>query len=100
MNSTGLETDPEALIATERGRGLTEAETLDLCRAVRCPALVTHGGGDAMTSPERGMKLAGAISGARSEMIRGGELILLARDPVRVNLLIRDITAAIGRAGS
>jgi pimeloyl-ACP methyl ester carboxylesterase len=60
---------------------------------------VIQGGEDAITGLDRGVRLAEAIPGARLEVVRGGGHIQLARDPVRVNLLIRDFTSAIGRAG-
>ena len=38
----------------------------------------------------QGVGLAAAIPGARLELIDGGGHLVHARDPVRVNLLIRD----------
>ncbi len=85
----GLETTAETLIATEIGNGLDEAATRELCSRVRCPVLVIQGTADAITGPGRGMALAEAT---------GGDLVMLegsghgphARDPVKVNLLLRD----------
>jgi pimeloyl-ACP methyl ester carboxylesterase/predicted glycosyltransferase len=85
----GLETTAETLIATEIGNGLDEQAARELCERVRCPVLVIQGTADAITGPGRGMALAGAT---------GGELVLLegsghgphVRDPVKVNLLLRD----------
>jgi pimeloyl-ACP methyl ester carboxylesterase/predicted glycosyltransferase len=85
----GLETTAETLVATEVGNGMDEARALDLCRRVRCPVLVIHGTADAITGPGRGVALADAT---------GGDLVLLegsghgphVRDPVKVNLLLRD----------
>jgi pimeloyl-ACP methyl ester carboxylesterase/predicted glycosyltransferase len=84
----GLETTPEVLIATQ-DEGLDEEETHELCRRVRCPVLVIQGSADRITGPSRGIELAEAT---------GGELVLLdgsghgphVRDPVKVNLLLRD----------
>src|SRR5262249_51697537 len=45
-----LETDGETLIATHEGPGLTAEEARALCRRIRCPVLVIHGEGDAITS--------------------------------------------------
>jgi pimeloyl-ACP methyl ester carboxylesterase/predicted glycosyltransferase len=88
----GLETDAETMIATQEGAGLTSEESRELCRRIRCPVLVIHGDGDAITSVTRGAALAEQT---------GGELVVLEgsghaphiRDPVKVNLLLREFIA-------
>ncbi len=83
-----LETNGETLIATHEGPGLMPEEARALCRLVRCPVLVIHGEDDAIASVSRGAALAEQT---------GGELVVLegsghaphARDPVKVNLLLR-----------
>jgi pimeloyl-ACP methyl ester carboxylesterase len=85
----GLETDGETMIATQEAHGLTPEETRQLCGRVRCPVLVIQGENDAITSYTRGAAMAEQT---------GGELVLLegsghaphVRDPVKVNLLLRD----------
>jgi len=85
----GLETTAETLIATEIGNGLDEPTTRELCARLSCPVLVIQGTEDAITGPGRGIALAEAT---------GGDLVLLegsghgphARDPVKVNLMLRD----------
>jgi pimeloyl-ACP methyl ester carboxylesterase/predicted glycosyltransferase len=85
----GLETTPETLIATVLAPKPDRDEILALCRDVRCPVLVIHGADDAISPATRGEALAQATRGT---------LILLdgaghgphARDPVKVNLLLRD----------
>ena len=85
----GLETTPETLIATQLAEGLDEEAIRALASRVRCPVLVLQGTEDAITGVGRGIGLADAT---------GGELVLLegsghgphVRDPVRVNLLLRD----------
>ena len=85
----GLETTAETLIATEIGNGLDEPTARELCGRVRCPVLVIQGTADAITGPGRGTALAEAT---------GGDLVLLegsghgphVRDPVKVNLLLRE----------
>jgi pimeloyl-ACP methyl ester carboxylesterase/predicted glycosyltransferase len=85
----GLETTAETLVATEIGNGLDEEAARELCPRLRCPVLVIQGTADAITGPGRGIALAEAT---------GGELILLegsghgphVRDPVKINLLLRD----------
>jgi pimeloyl-ACP methyl ester carboxylesterase/predicted glycosyltransferase len=88
----GLETTAETLVATEIGNGLDEKTARELCGRVRCPVLVIQGTADQITGPGRGIALAEAA---------GGQLVLLegaghgphVRDPVKVNLLLRDFAA-------
>jgi pimeloyl-ACP methyl ester carboxylesterase/predicted glycosyltransferase len=85
----GLETTAETLIATEVGNGMDEETARELCARVRCPVAVIQGTADEVTGPDRGIALAEAT---------GGDLVLLegsghgphVRDPVKVNLLLRD----------
>lgn len=91
----GLETDGETLIRTKDSPELSKAQVEDLCRAVRCPSLVIQGLDDAITGPSRGVALAAAIPGARLVSIDGGGHIPNARDPVLVNLLIRDFIESL-----
>jgi len=95
----GLETDGETLGTLSRSRFITKDELRALCARVRCPVLVIHGEKDAISPPRRGVALADAT---------GGELVLLegsghfphARDPVAVNLLLRDFIAPPTPAGT
>ncbi len=88
----GLETTPETLVATQLAESLDEEAARELCRRARCPVLVIQGTDDAITGPGRGIALAEAT---------GGELVLLegsghgphVRDPVKVNLLLREFVA-------
>ena len=84
----GLETDPETMI--DITRGLAPPENFrESCERVRCPVMVIHGTEDAVR-PHAG--------GAALAEVTGGELVSLegaghgphARDPVKVNLLLRD----------
>ena len=85
----GLETTAETLIATEIGNGLDEPTARELCGRIRCPVLVIQGTADPITGPGRGIALAEATR---------GDLVLLegsghgphVRDPVQVNLLLRE----------
>ncbi len=87
-----LETDGETLIATHEGPGLTPEESRGLAHRVRCPVLVIHGDRDAIASVTRGTAMAEHT---------GGDLVVLegsghaphVRDPVKVNLLLRDFIA-------
>jgi pimeloyl-ACP methyl ester carboxylesterase/predicted glycosyltransferase len=88
----GLETTPETLIATETAGGLDKDTALDLARRVRCPVLVIQGTDDAITGPERGVALAEA-TGGRLVLLEGSGHGPHVRDPVKVNLLLRDLVA-------
>ena len=90
----GLETDAEVMIATMEASKLTPEEAQALCRRVRCPVLVIHGEHDAINSV--------TLGAAFSEQT-GGELVVLAasghaphiRDPVKVNVLIREFLESV-----
>ena len=90
----GLETTAETIIATEIGNGMDEETARELSARVRCPVLVIQGTADAITGPGRGIALAEAT---------GGDLVLLegsghgphVRDPVKVNLLLRDFVVPL-----
>lgn len=59
------------------------------CRQVRCPVLVISSSLDRCQNPERGRVLA-ELTGGEHVLIEGGGHLPSARDPVKVNLLIRD----------
>jgi pimeloyl-ACP methyl ester carboxylesterase len=91
----GLETDPETLAATHLAPGLeTREEVLALCARVRCPVLVLHGSEDAVRPYAHGAELAEA-TGGQLVTLEGSGHIPLARDPVRVNLLIREFVDSL-----
>jgi pimeloyl-ACP methyl ester carboxylesterase len=85
----GLETDGETLLAASTGRFLEESHLRELCARLRCPALVIHGEQDAISPATRGVALAEA-TGATLVTMEGSGHFLHARDPVKVNLLLRD----------
>jgi pimeloyl-ACP methyl ester carboxylesterase/predicted glycosyltransferase len=86
----GLETDPEVLVATAVAPGFADRDgVLEVCRKVRCPVLVIHGDCDRISPHHRGAELARATGGA-SVTMEGAGHVPLARDPVKVNLLLRD----------
>ena len=88
----GLETDGETLVATQDGPGLSPEEARALAGRVRCPVLVIHGDRDAITSVTRGEAMAEQT---------GGDLVVLEgsghaphiREPVKVNLLLREFAS-------
>jgi pimeloyl-ACP methyl ester carboxylesterase len=94
MVGWGLETDARTLIATMETPALTPEDARALAARVRCPVLVVHGENDAVVSLSRGIALAEQT---------GGELMTLAgsghaphaRDPVKVNLLLREFVDSV-----
>ena len=93
----GLETDAETLILTEFPPGLKDRDdVLERCARVRCPVLVIHGSDDRIRPYAHGVELAAATHG-RLITIEGGGHIPNARDPVKVNLAIRDFIESIPR---
>src|SRR5262249_46660015 len=88
----GLETTGETLVAMEGAPELPPEEARRLARRIRCPVLVIHGGDDAIVSPSKSAALAEQV---------GGDIVVLGgsghgphvRDPVKVNLLLRDFIA-------
>jgi len=95
----GLDTDPQTLALTVDAPGLGEDAVRGLCATIRCPTLVIQGDADAITGPSRGFALAEAVPNARLVTIAAGGHILNARDPVLVNLLIRDFVRSIEKDG-
>jgi pimeloyl-ACP methyl ester carboxylesterase len=91
----GLDTDPESLILTQVAPGLRGREEVAArCARVRCPVLVIHGSDDRIRPHAHGQELARA-TGGRLVTIEGGGHIPNVRDPVRVNLLIREFVRSI-----
>jgi len=86
----GLETDAETLIVTDIAPGIGDRDAI-LARIARvhCPVLVIHGRDDAIRPHAHGEELASA-SGGRLITIEGGGHIPNSRDPVKVNLAIRE----------
>jgi pimeloyl-ACP methyl ester carboxylesterase/predicted glycosyltransferase len=92
MVGWALETDAQTLIATVEVPPLTPEEARELAAKVRCPVLVVHGEDDAVVSVTRGISMAEQT---------GGDLVVLegsghaphVRDPVKVNVLLRDFAA-------
>jgi pimeloyl-ACP methyl ester carboxylesterase/predicted glycosyltransferase len=87
-----LETAPETLVATRLAINMGEEETRALCARVRCPVLVVQGTEDAITGSSRGIALAEETGGSLV-LIEGSGHGPHARDPVKVNLLLRDFVA-------
>ena len=93
----GLETDGETLAATDRAlEGSDAAAPRRLAAQLAGPVLVMHGTQDAVRSYGEGEALAGC-TGAPLVTLAGAGHLPHVRDPVRVNLLIRQFADGIRR---
>jgi pimeloyl-ACP methyl ester carboxylesterase len=95
-----LETSPETLVCTERARSLCSVDGFEeVCARVKCPLLVIHGDGDAIRPHAQGAALA-AITGGSLVTLEGSGHCPHARDPVKVNLLIREFAESLERGAT
>jgi pimeloyl-ACP methyl ester carboxylesterase len=85
----GLDTDAETLIATQLGAGVGADELRSLAKRVRCPVLVIHGTDDAIRPYQAGIAFADLLGGTKV-LLEGSGHAPHARDPVKVNRLLRD----------
>ena len=91
------ETDAATLTDTVLAHFLPQDDGENVYRAIRCPALVVHGDRDEVVPYDKGKRVAEVI-GAPLVTLAGSGHIPVARDPVRMNLLIRDFAdRATGR---
>src|SRR5512132_3061157 len=98
MVGWGLETTPETLIRTVEGGPSPSREELEaICARVRCPMLVVHGDEDAVRSHASGAALAELLGATLVTLGRGGHAPQ-ARDPVTVNLLIKEFAESAAPA--
>ena len=96
----GLEMPPEALIDSSEALELCGRERFrDICARVGCPVLVLHGDEDALRPLAQGAALAEATGGALVTLLGAGHGVHV-RDPVKVNLLIRDFVESLGARSS
>ena len=79
----GLDTTPEVLVATARGRTLNEKRAIDLAKRVSCPVLVIHGDEDEIVVHSNGVALAELTHGRLMTMEQSGHCPHV-RDPVAV----------------
>ncbi len=86
----GLETDAETLVATQLAPSLQDEDGVrELLSRIDCPVLVIHGREDALRPWESAARLAELANGALT-ILDGSGHFPHARDPVKVNLLLRD----------
>ncbi len=91
----GLETSAEDLIRSHNSAGIGPRErVVEVAGRVRCPVLVIHGDGDRIIPHGAGAELA-RLTGGRLVTVRGGGHITNARDPVLVNLLLREFVRSL-----
>jgi pimeloyl-ACP methyl ester carboxylesterase len=89
----GLEGGVDCLLASEDGAGLGDL-TAATAAAITCPVLVIHGDEDAIVPHAAGAELA-RVTGGSLVTIAGGGHCPQTRDPVLVNLLIRDFVESL-----
>ena len=95
-----FESDAETLVATKGGDGLGSREDLvEICSRIRCPVLVLHGDEDRIRPHAHGAELT-ELTGGRFVTLEGSGHCPHVRDPVKVNLLIRDFVESLERRSS
>ena len=85
---------PEILLADADAPQPDEAAFPRWCARVRCRTLVIHGDEDDVAPIANGAALA-ELTGRRLVELESSGHIPLARDPVRVNLLVRDFVESL-----
>jgi predicted glycosyltransferase len=92
----GLDTTAQPLLLTVPAVGEpTAADAEAICRQVRCPVLIVHGDQDGIVPYDTGVALA-RWTGGQMVTIHGGGHAPTLRDPIQVNLLIRDFAESLG----
>jgi pimeloyl-ACP methyl ester carboxylesterase len=89
----GLDTTPEVLVAEGMGWWATQPDEQTLeawCERVSSPVRVIHGDKDAVSPLAVGERLA-ELTGGELLVVEGGGHVPLAREPVQVNLALRDL---------
>ncbi|HEU5491047.1 MAG TPA: alpha/beta fold hydrolase [Gaiellaceae bacterium] len=86
----GLDTDPETLVDTQLAARLPDEDSVrELTDGIDCPVLVIHGRDDAVRPHDSGAAFAD-LTGGTLVSLEGSGHCPQARDPVKVNLLLRD----------
>ncbi len=91
-------TDAQTLVDTTAARlgvdGLVLEPIDELAQKVRCPVHVVHGTADRVRPCAIGQQLA-ELTGGSLTLIEGGGHGLMARDPVRINTMIREFVDTV-----
>ena len=91
----GLDTDAETLIDATYGLQACGMKSfVSVCDQVRCPVLVIQGDEDKIRPYAAGVRLA-EVTGGSLVTIEGGGHGPMARDPIKVNKLIREFVDAV-----
>ncbi len=85
----GLEATGQTLVTGEKSPEFSAEHALELCSRVTCPVLVIHGADDRIVAHSRGELLAAATRGTLVTLDGSGHAPH-ARDPVKVNMLLRE----------
>jgi pimeloyl-ACP methyl ester carboxylesterase/predicted glycosyltransferase len=85
----GLETTGAVLVADSHGSRPDKETIIEWCKRIASPVLLIHGDDDHI-SPWRRSEMIAELTGGELVTIQGGGHIPLARDPVQVNLRIRE----------
>jgi pimeloyl-ACP methyl ester carboxylesterase len=91
-----LETDAETIIATNCAN-LDVENIPNLYRGISCPVLIIHGDSDRLIPLQSSQEMAG-LTGGTLVTVEGGGHAPNVRDPVRVNLLIKEFIDRLGVA--
>jgi pimeloyl-ACP methyl ester carboxylesterase len=92
----GLDTDAPTLVATQLAPRLqNEADVRALLSQIDCPILVIHGSDDQVRPCASGARLAELANGELA-VLEGSGHLPHARDPVKVNLLLREFIDTLG----
>ncbi|NLG23446.1 MAG: alpha/beta hydrolase, partial [Actinomycetales bacterium] len=95
------EISPQTLADTTAGRlgleGSVRAPLEPACAQVRCPVLVVHGTEDAVAPAAVSLELA-KLTGGDLVLVKGGGHGLPARDPVKINTMIKDFAMDVARS--
>jgi pimeloyl-ACP methyl ester carboxylesterase/predicted glycosyltransferase len=93
-----MDTDMETILTGFRGwdtKIIGPAEVAELGQQVHCPILVIHGTDDAQVDSWRGEELARQLNG-QLVLLEGSGHAPHVRDPVKVNVLLRDFVRPAG----
>jgi pimeloyl-ACP methyl ester carboxylesterase len=89
-----LETTPEVLVATQDAPALVGSDIVELASRVRCPSVVIHGTEDRIRPLDSGAALANLL-GSTFVPLQGSGHAPHGRDPVKVNLILRDFACPL-----